>query len=177
MRGPGLHEGDQVSVGTLFGYAVERVPVLARDIGGIQRPVLAVPSGGQSFPIGRLEPEDRKKVPLQLERPLLLRCNLQDEKRVRDHLGLGPKVDERLRSATAGRGAKLVFVDAGEFPGAHELAGRYQVKGNKVVVRLTLFKGEDEVARFTAEGDRAKLDDLARKIVEETQRRLSAPSK
>ena len=103
----------------------------------------------------------------------MLRCNLQDEHKPRDLLGLGRRVDERLRTVSGlRRGAKLVFVDVAEFSGACELGGRYTVKDGKVRVSLTLFHGEKELGRFTVEGEKADLDALAKKIVDETEGRL-----
>ena len=52
-------------------------------------------------------------------------------------------------------------MDTSEFPGAYELGGRYQVKGDKVSVNLGLFHGEQEVATFLVTGDRTRLEALA----------------
>ncbi len=172
MRGAALKE-DRVEVGRLFEFAADKVPELARDIGGIQKPVIASPRGGQPFPIGRLTAEDQVRIPLQAERPLVLRCSLQDEVKVRDHLGLSKRVNERLRQAsTAGRSAKLVFIEAEDFPDAYELAGRYRVSGDAVTVTLSLFRGEAEIARINVDGSKTDLDALAVKIVRAAEQRL-----
>lgn len=47
MRGAALREEQFVDVGHLFNYAADQVPELAKGIGGIQRPILAVPRGGE----------------------------------------------------------------------------------------------------------------------------------
>jgi WD40 repeat protein len=174
MRGAALKE-DRVEVGRLFEFAADKVPELARDIGGIQKPVIASPKGGQPFPIGRLTAEDQARIPLQAVRPLVLRCSLQDEVKVRDHLGLSKRVNERLREASAsGRSAKLVFVEAEEFPEAYGLTGRYRLVGETVTVTLTLFHGADEVARFKVEGSKTDLNALAGQIVREAEQRLES---
>ena len=59
MRGAALPDSGAVDVARLFGYAADRVPELARHVGGIQTPLVASP-GGSSFPLGRLDSEDRK---------------------------------------------------------------------------------------------------------------------
>ncbi len=172
MRGAALKE-DRVEVGRLFEFAADKVPELARDIGGIQKPVIASPKGGQPFPIGRLTAEDQARIPLQAVRPLVLRCSLQDEVKVRDHLGLSKRVNERLRQASAaGRSAKLVFVEVEDFPDAYVLAGRYRVAGDAVTVTLSLFRGEAEDARIKVEGSKTDLDGLAGKIVRAAEQRL-----
>lgn len=115
-------------------------------------------------------------MPVALKRPLVLRSNFQDEDQLDDVIGLKKLVDRRLRDASVGgRGAKVVFVDAGELPGAYRLAGRYVVSGDKVSVRLKLFQDKTEVATLTVEGGKGKPDDLATKVVTEVERHLPPP--
>ena len=87
MRGAKLREGEYVDVVDLFSFASDKVPELARDIGGVQRPTVASPKGA-SFDVGRLTAEDRPKVPLQSVKPVVLRSSLQAEKPPRDTLRL-----------------------------------------------------------------------------------------
>jgi len=157
----------------LFGFAADKVPELVRDIGGVQRPVIAS-SRGSSFDIGRVTLADQEKILLQKVRPLLLRATVQDETRARDILGLGKRVNERLRAASSsGRGAALVYVDATEFPGAVEVGGRDTVAGDKVTFSVILFVGDKDLASFQVEGDKEKLDDLAGRLVAEIEKRLA----
>ena len=91
-------------------------------------------------------------MPLQSVKPVVLRSSFQEDKRARDGLALTRRVDDRLREASAAlRGAKLVFVDAAEFPGGVQATGRYTQKGDKVTVNVTLLDGDKEVAAFTIE--------------------------
>jgi hypothetical protein len=167
MKGAALKEEEFVDVSTLFGFAADRVPQLARDIGGIQRPVIASPKG-VSFYIGRLIGEDKEKIPLQTMRPLFLRSNFQDEDAIEDVLGLAKRVDALLTEASArGREAPLVFVDAREYPEAYRLAGRYRVEGEQAVVDVRIRRGSEEVGRFSVEGEP---DALAGRIVAEARR-------
>jgi hypothetical protein len=163
-----------LDVFTLFNFASDRVPELARDIGGIQRPVIASPRGA-SFPIGQVTAEDQAQIPLQPVRPLVLRSSFQEEEAFEDVLGLGGKVDERLRDASArGREARLVFVDAREMAGACRLNGRYTVKGDQVSVTVNLAVGTDKRERFTVTGKKAEVEALVSQIVQEVEKRLSA---
>ena len=174
MRGAKLREGEYVDVVDLFSFAADKVPELAREIGGIQRPTVASPKGS-SFDVGRLTTEDRAKVPLQAVKPVLIRASFQDDQRVRDVLDLSKRVNDRLKDESATpRGAKLVFVDADNFPGALQLAGRYKQKGELVTVNMTLFQGENEVAAFTVEGTSTQIDQLAEKITVEIERKVAA---
>lgn len=174
MKGAALTNGEFAEVDKLFAYATDRVPALAGDVGGVQRPLVASPKGA-GFPVARLTAEDKPKVPLASPRPLVLASNFQDELRLKDALGLKKLVDGRLRDlAGAARGSKVVFVDAAEFPGAVEVAGRYKIDGDAVSVRVTLFQGDKEVASFTTTGDKGKLEELSAKLVAEVEKNLPA---
>ena len=132
--------------------------------------MVAQPKGGASFDIGRLTPEAQAKVPLTEVKPLFLMTSFQDERRMRDTLGLQKAVEEALRTvASRGREAPLVFVEAREMPGAFEIAGRYRVKDGRVMVTAALFRGEEEVATFTLEGPESDLPGLAERIVEQAR--------
>ena len=183
MRGAALKEGDQVDVLGLFTYACDRVPELARDIGGLQQPLLASPRGS-SFPIGRLTPEDREKVPLQAVRPLVLRTSFQLDETddPEDVLALGRRLDEQLRQASARRRPPLVFVDRppGELPGACRVAGRYRIEKGKVLVRVSLLTGAGRTKvkkNFTVQGEEKKPDELADRLAAEVEKNLPPASR
>ena len=144
---------DRVMVGRLFDFAVEKVPELARDIGGVQRPVAAVPKGGQSFPLGVLTAADRERVPLRAARPLFLRSSLQEETEFGDALALGKALDEALRAAAGrGRTAPFMFVDASDLGDGYRLAGRYALDGDAVAATVNVFRGQERLGRVKAAG-------------------------
>jgi len=176
MHGAKLKNGELVDVVELFGYAVDKVPELARDIGGVQRPTIASPRG-DPFNIGRLTAADQAKMPpLQTVKPVVLRSVFQLEKPAVDSLKLSKLINDRLREASsAPRGAKLVYVDAEDFPGALLVTGRYKVEDGKVTVTITLFTGVKAAGEpFTVEGTEDKKDELAGKIAAEIEKRLPA---
>jgi uncharacterized caspase-like protein len=173
MRGAKLREDEYVDVADLFGFAADHVPELANDIGGIQRPIISSPKGA-SFLIGRVTAQDQAAIPLQTVKPLILRTEFQEEEDFTDLLGLGKRVDELLRSVAArGHNASLVFVDAREFIDAYQLAGRYRIEGDKLTVTARLARGGEKGTRFTVEGNKAMLDDLAAKVASEAEKRLA----
>jgi hypothetical protein len=171
MKGAALREDEYVDVSTLLGFAADKVPELAKDIGGVQRPIVAAPRGGASFDIGRLTEEDKAQVPLQTVRPLFLRSLLQEAEEFGDSLGLTKAVDALLTDVSA-RGAKapLVFVDAREFPDAYRIAGQYVVDAGKVTVRFRLFRGKERSETVTVEGTTEGLSALAAAVVSTAQR-------
>jgi uncharacterized caspase-like protein len=176
MRGPGLRKGEYVDVMDLFGFAADKVPELARDIGGVQRPLIASLRGA-SFDVGRLTKEDRDQVPLQQVKPMVVRATFQAEKPPRDVLGLSRRINDRLDDLSASaRGAKFVFVNAEELPGGVLPSGRYEIDGDKVTVNVKLFAGDKELATFAIKGSTAKQDELAAQIAAEIERKLHAIS-
>jgi WD40 repeat protein len=114
MRGAALREDAFVDVGQLLSYAVDRVPALARGIGGIQQPRLATPAGGESFDLGWLPAAaDLARIPIAQERPLVLKTSFTPEDQPLDVLELTPMVNEALRARAADpRNAPFVFVEA-----------------------------------------------------------------
>jgi WD40 repeat protein len=161
MRGAALREEKFVDVLKLFGFSVRRVPKLADTLGGIQRPVLAVPRGLPTFDIGRLEGDAKAKVPLKSPLPMVLRSNFQDETAFADVLELGPRVNARLRKT-----GSVVFVDAAELPGALRVVGRYRVDGASVKVAVRVFRGKEPVSGFEVAGDKQDSEKLAGELVD-----------
>lgn len=172
MRGAALREGKLVDVSQLFNHAVDQVPTLAEGIGGVQRPLLAVPSGAASFDIGELAGEARERIPLALELPLVVQASFQDEDEIDDTSKLGEAVNEVLRGA-----AKLVFVGANEFPGAYRLVGRYQRREGQVEVTARLKRGKEPAVTIAVQGkdDAAGwVKEIATRLVAEAAARMKA---
>ncbi len=177
MQGAALKEDQFVDVGTLFNFAADRVPTLAKDLGGIQRPVISSPKGS-SFEIGELTADDRKLIPLQRERPLVLRAAFQDEQSFDDVLELAKRVDEQFRGIEVrGTQAGVVFVNARAMPDSYHVAGRYKIDGEKATVSVNLFQDKTRIQQFTITGKTTAVDELAAQIVAETEKLLASPQK
>jgi WD40 repeat protein len=180
MRGAALREGEYVDVSQLFQYAADEVPRLARNIGGIQKPLILAPRG-TSFDVGRLTKDDRAAIPLAQVKPLILRPLLVNSDVGDDDLGLIPEVRRCLADASTNvsRGPAnppvAVYVDADEMPGAIRPGGTYTVEGKRVKVRLVLRKDGETVARADMEGTKDDLPGLAGKIVAAINQNLKKP--
>jgi hypothetical protein len=137
IRGAALRDNEFVDVNRLFQYAQERVPVLATGIGGIQTPVTFSPNGSQSFDIGQLNDDEKKKIPISQIRPVYIQSNFQDEDEMSDVIGLGKKVDELLSDeATRGVAAPVIFVPVREYPDGCQLVGRYKKENDVISLKL-----------------------------------------
>lgn len=174
MRGPALIEGKLVDVDALLRHAVEQVPRLAEGIGGVQRPVIAVPRAASTFYIGELAAEAQARVPLAAPLPVVVRSSFHDDTDV-DPIDLGEAIDEALRGAS-GKAASFAFVEANKFPDAYKLAGRYEVQSGQVVVKARLFQGKsgEALAEISAPESGDAAAELARRILEQALPRLRA---
>jgi WD40 repeat protein len=164
MKGASLRDGTFADVMTLFGYAADEVPELARNVGGIQRPLVASPRGS-SFDIGQFGEAEKRRVPLASPRPMVLRPSFLNA-RGRDVLELSTAVRRELAEQTralvrGAEGAAVVYVDGEELPGAVVPSGIYTVDGETVRVTLVLSKDGKEV-EIDVIGTKA---DIAAKVV------------
>jgi WD40 repeat protein len=95
MKGRSIEEGSRLNVSHWFQNASEDVTQLAQSIGGVQRPVIAAPSG-MGFPVALLDPADQARIPLAAIKPELLHLTCHDD-HDHDPLGLAVAVREQLR--------------------------------------------------------------------------------
>jgi WD40 repeat protein len=170
MRGAKLREGEFADVSEIFQYAADEVPRLARDIGGIQKPIVAAPLG-TSFDIGRFGKDEQSQVPLGRVKPLVLRPRLINPEQGFDELELEDSLRKSLLESSyaaargpGGRATSYVFIDADEMPGALRPSGTYVVRGDAVTVTLNLIRDGKKVKSFQVTGDKADVNALAYKL-------------
>ena len=162
LRGSGLNDGKFVDVYQWFEYAQKRVPELARNIGGIQKPLFAERKS-LSFPLGIIKPEDKERVPLSTPQPQVLRPRLGDvaEGGLFDTLDITPQLRQALKiqSSESERNEQgMVYVDSAELPGALVPKGQYEVKGARIEVQFSLWR--DGEKKIGPEGDSGPMDKL-----------------
>jgi hypothetical protein len=177
IKGGALRDNQFVDVKQLFEFAADRVPELARDIGRVQKPQVCSPFGGGSFDIGLITASEAAAIPLADAKPLFVRANFQDDRKMYDQLNLGKIVNESLRgvtyrAATNPFEAWLVYLDVPEFPNSYSLNGRYTIKGDEIMVSAVLRRGEEEGTVFTVKGAAANVKELAQTLVSETKKRM-----
>ncbi|MEI7831911.1 MAG: caspase family protein [bacterium] len=177
MKGAALRQDKFLDISTLFSYAADNVPTLAKNIGGIQRPVCAISPGG-SFDIGELTTEDRQQVKLAELKPMVLRPVLLNPEVIGDPLHLSSALLAKLRDAAQPAEAKpaaFVFIDTADFPGAITPKGLYTVQGTQVQVTMKLWRDGKVVGDVTATGDTATpeklLDTLVSAIIKELKKK------
>lgn len=158
MSGLGLTEDKRVDVMTLFQYARDKVPELARGIGGIQIPVLSFPPNAGSFDIGIVD--SKVNIPIAQIKPVFIRNNFQDED-FGDALGLMKALEERLRSESIqGASATLIYVDVNEYDEGYSIRGSYKISGQRVELKASLFKGKMIITKFQLQGKKENVEGL-----------------
>ena len=155
MDGLALRDGKFVDVTTLFQHARDRVPELAKGIGGIQTPVIAFPATGASFDIGIKDAS--VKIPVAEVKPVFIRSNFQDEN-AGDELELVKALEEHFRKITSkGAQAELIYSDVNEYDNGYSIRGGYAYNGDAVELKGSLFKGKTLQGKFQVSG---KKDDV-----------------
>ena len=165
MKGRALRDNEFVDVMQLFQYALEEVPNLAKNIGGVQKPMMSIPYGGSSFDIGRIT-ED---VDIQLEqiKPVFIRTNFQEEFAFDDVLNLSSKVDAKFKDiAISAKSSELIFVDVAKYPTAYSIKGRYELVGSEVTINAKVFSDKKVIESFSLSGSKEALDSLVTEIIE-----------
>jgi len=165
MSGLALTDDKRVDVMTLFQYSRDKVPELAKGIGGIQTPILAFPAGGASFDIGIVDAQ--VKIPLAQVKPVFIRNVFQDEDELDDVIGLTSALENYFRELTVkGAEAPIIFVDVKEYENAYSIKGRYKLSGDAVELRGRLFRGKTAKGEFTVTGKKTNLPGLVEAIVD-----------
>jgi len=173
MKGAALKNDVDVDVVSLFGYAAERVPDLARGISGIQKPLSLERLGTRSFAIGELNRDDRARIPLSVPKPVILAPRFINPAPgiLSDNLSLESAVSAKLRNETdvSNRGtpgaSAAVFVQADEMSGAIRPSGTYTVANGQVTVTLGLIRDGKELTSRDVQGSAGDIGALVTKIV------------
>ena len=109
-------------------YSIEQVPILAKGIGGIQKPLYASPEEGASFDIERLEQKDKARIIVQDNRPVFVRSSFNNKKNYNNrNLSLSRFVNEALISVSQlyemTDQSQFIFVDSVSYPESYQVSG------------------------------------------------------
>jgi len=169
MKGASLREDQFADVGLLFDFALDAVPEMAKNIGGIQRPLIIAPDVSGSFDIGQFTTEEQKLIALAMPKPLILKPSLQNKDLDYDDLELTPLLRRELRKASRVTGdgqsnPPLVFVEADEMVDAVKPSGSYTVQGDTINVTIRLIRNKVLIRTLTVNGKVGDKQELIRQI-------------
>lgn len=163
MKGAALKDGELIDVLDLFQFAAQKVPQLAKDIGGIQKPEVRVPRSVESFPIGKMTDEDKAQIKLLSPKPIYVHSNFQDDEQFVDAIGLSQTVDKKLQDLSQQANSALVYMNENKFSGAYEIRGRYHTTGGLSIVDVKVFLNGEKRLEFKVDGTTA--EGIADKII------------
>jgi len=166
MAGQALVENQYVDVAKLFDFTGEQVPLLAKGLGGIQKPQIYRPANGQSFLIGQLTSNELKNISVNKEKTILLRTVFLQDRPPMDFLRISEKVNTELKNLAESGEEDFVFFDADNFDGAVSITGIYKNKGTEIEVEIYIYQGVTELVTFTLKA--ATAEDLSKQIVQKT---------
>ncbi len=165
LKGAALEKDGLANVSKLFDYAQNRVPILAKDIGGIQQPQIFVPSNGNNTAIGSFNIEDRRAISLAIPKPIILKPNFGILPENYDELNLNEILSKKLADSSKGQESAFVFIDVENFPDALRPVGTYSIVGDVVKVKLFLRRDGKIFSATNLAGSKNKLDELADSLV------------
>jgi WD40 repeat protein/uncharacterized caspase-like protein len=173
MKGARLRENQFADVGMLFNYAQDAVPAMAKNIGGIQRPLVITPDASRSFDIGEFTAEEQRQIVLSSLKPVFLSPTLLSGKNKRDDQNLTQLLKQELRElghagTTIGRVAQLVFVEADKMADAIMLSGLYTIEGDRLTVNVVLSRNEAQFGKeIIVTGKAAEKEQVIKRLVAE----------
>jgi hypothetical protein len=176
MRGAALRsDGNEeyVDVLKLLQYAVDEVPQLAKDIGGIQQPLFRSPDDQKSYDLGRVDELIKNSIKLSTPKPMVLAASFINSLENEDDLRLSEAINAYLREITArGREADLLFTEAKSFPGAWKISGSYKIIESKVLLDFRIRRDDIKIDR-KLEGEKSKIEDLVTKLVGDVKKLIN----
>ncbi|MEN0068014.1 MAG: caspase family protein [Myxococcota bacterium] len=162
MRGPAL-DGSTLQVARWFGYAEDKVPEYAKDLGGVQRPVVRRGSSGD-FIVGVLEASDRASVPIQNLRPVMAHATLQAEGGRLDTLRLSQTLNRYLRDQASRPHAPFVLWDVDPISDTWTISGTYAKAEGLTFQGFVTYLGEKESVEYPLRADALGAEELVRDI-------------
>jgi hypothetical protein len=162
-----------IDVGTLFNLATEEVPKLALDIGKIQRPEMIAT---ESFDIGIIDQKTQFPIPQEL--PLFVRSVFMDSQQNKDLQRLSKAVNSNLEQLAKTNNPTLAYWDIDEFSSDnYYIGGLYQVKGNSISGKATLYRKDEALLTFPFSGTKDQLSSLAEQITNQAFGRINKEGK
>jgi uncharacterized caspase-like protein len=160
-----LSDGKYLDVSRWFNAARESVNDLAKESGARQEPQIV---SNTNFNIGVIDEEVMAKIILPMEKPLFAASNFQNsnESIADDDLEISKLINLQLIDMAArGADSRIVYVTATNSSDAYTLSGRYEIKGNAIIIKVNVKQNKEIRYRFELSGTKDKLNELISGIV------------
>ncbi|MEZ4958052.1 MAG: DNA/RNA non-specific endonuclease [Saprospiraceae bacterium] len=158
MRGASLYKGtnqreNSVDVLTLFNFSSEEVQRLSKEFSVVQRPTLSLPTPPESFDIGIAPENARRQIKVAMPKPVFERSNFMNLEHYLDDLNISETLDQYMAGSIGiGNRPQAIFLDTVNFPGAHNIRGVYQKKGDEYLLKGKVYKNGNALGDFSITG-------------------------
>lgn len=172
--GTGLKDNKYINMSSWFNVASDEVRLLAKDIGGRQDPQLI---GAAAYDVGLVDKEVSDAIKLSLKKKIFRRSRfIEDEELLNDDLELALLTDKELVNVSSrGKESPLAYVADNTMSDAYSIRGRYEVNGNRLTIKASLFKGQKEkVYETEISGTVDRKGEAVKNLVEQVQHYLDS---
>ncbi len=146
MKGAALRKDageEYVDIVQLFQFAVEEVPNLSKEIGGIQKPFFKSPDNQQSYDIGKVDLEVKNKIIISDPKPMLLEVSFSDNSLMYDVLSLSESFNAYLENnASKGKQSDIGFTRAKEYPNSYKISGTYAQDNDEIKISYIIIQNK-----------------------------------
>ena len=163
MKGSALRidAGEEyIDVQQLFQFAVDEVPNLSKNIGGIQKPFFKSPDNQQSFDIGKVDTKTKNAIVISEPKPVFIEAVFSNPESLYDDLGLSENFNAYLQdNAAKGKNSDIAFMRVKEYPGSYKISGTYTWNDKNIHLKCRIISDKKTVGDIIAV-DIAKAEDI-----------------
>lgn len=160
-----LENGRYLDISRWFNAAEKTVTEISKESGARQEPQIVT---NTNFNIGIVDADVLSKIILPQEKPVFTASNFQnnDEAAGGDDLDFNRILNRQLKeTGSVAAGSRLVYMMETNTPDACTISGRYSVKDEAIVVKVSIRKNREVKYRFEVSGTTEELAELAAAIV------------
>ncbi len=169
-----LEDGRFLDVEKWFGYAENKVEDLAKGIGGIQKPSF-FKGESKTFPVGRIETDERQNIQPARKVPLILQPALRVKDQETDDEDLTDKLEARLMAqslvSSRGEASALNYIKATKAANGLSPRGFYTVNADgTITAEVSLIQDKKVIAKVKVTAKREEIVEvLIKEIVKAAQ--------
>ena len=141
LKGGALFDGKFADVNTLMEFSRDKVPELAKNIGGIQTPQLLVPKGG-SFSFGIYEESEKSKIQIANPKEIFIQSHFVNQSTYEPDILFSESLDNRIFEKSKKNNATFIFMNVQSYDGASKLFGGIEYVQNQFKANITLKRGD-----------------------------------
>jgi WD40 repeat protein len=149
IKGSALREDgkeEYIDVQKLFQFAVDEVPELSKNIGGIQKPFFKSPDNQQSYDIGKVDLPTKNKIIISEPKPVFIEAVFSDSESLYDELGLSETFNANLQeNAAKGKNADIAFMRVKEYAGAYRISGSYTQSADEIKLHYIVIQNKKPI--------------------------------